>query len=500
MMRLKWIRSLSLLLVGALCLVVPAGSAYANCEGPVLHGITNSFEQCGPNAVAFAWFHGRAVQRTIQNATAGALAGPAGHDSGILQTLAESMMSEGPQGAINGSYAGNTDFNNPGYDGCVRNVNEGACKCATLCPVGAIDFGVLDYAIGGIDPANPNVGRVAMVSVDFNEAYQGWLLDNAGAPNVDGNICNISGNGNSGNPNPVNCTAIPIPTITGSSPVAGGANITLGLGSIAAIPIVDDCVIAEDANINCPRNLAPGKVVVYRHGPCPGALQPTVERRAWIYPPQPAAGNLTVVGNWTIYSAEDGNLNGVLDAGEDGTNGGTTNGVLDPNFVPGTGAGSTTVRIPAVAGAADCVFLGVGVGVDNNHFSVDPPTNSVFGEMVLLPVVSANPTPIRAGTGTPVTDIVTTVKTDKSQGKGTVSWETGIEMTTAGFNVIGTKKGGGGEIKLNSSLIAAKEGTTGKGASYSVTFDGGQLKGSSAVYVEVVKTDGSKERFGPASF
>src|SRR4030095_1744449 len=117
-MYFKWTRSLSLLLSGAICLVVPAGRAYASCDGAIFHGITSSFEQCGPNAVAFAWFHGRAVQRTIAFAGNGATAGPAGHDSGILQTMAEYMMTEGPGGAANGSYQGNTDFINLGYDGC----------------------------------------------------------------------------------------------------------------------------------------------------------------------------------------------------------------------------------------------------------------------------------------------------------------------------------------------------------------------------------------------
>jgi hypothetical protein len=80
-----------------------------------------------------------------------------------------------------------------------------------------------------------------------------------------------------------------------------------------------------------------------------------------------------------------------------------------------------------------------------------------------------------------------------------VNWDTGVELTTAGFNLIGTKKGGN-DVQLNSSLIAAKEGTTGKGASYSATFDANQMKGSTLVYVEIVKTDGTKQRFGPASF
>ena len=119
--------------------------------------------------------------------------------------------------------------------------------------------------------------------------------------------------------------------------------------------------------------------------------------------------------------------------------------------------------------------------------------------MVLSPEVSVNPTPVFAGNATPVADLITTIHASKRQGKGTVDWETGIELTTAGFNVIGVGKNGM-ERKLNGSLIAAKEGTTGRGASYSATFDAGQLKGSSSVFVEIVKLDGSRERFGPADF
>ena len=172
---------------------------------------------------------------------------------------------------------------------------------------------------------------------------------------------------------------------------------------------------------------------------------------------------------------------------------------MDPFIVAGVNAAVTTVKVPAVVGASDCIYFGIAIGLDNNHKFIDPPANTIPGQMVLSPLVSVNPNPVRSGSGTPVADLVTTISASKSQGKGTVNWDTGIEMTTAGFNVIGAKKGGN-EVKLNGSLIAAKEGTTGKGASYTVTFDAGQLKGSTLVYVEIVKTDGSKERFGPASF
>ena len=151
-----------------------------------------------------------------------------------------------------------------------------------------------------------------------------------------------------------------------------------------------------------------------------------------------------------------------------------------------------------MTGATDCIFLGMAIGLDNNQKFVNPPTNTIAGEMVLSPVVSVNPNPIRPS-WTPVSDQVIELRAGRTGGKGSVEWTTGIELTTAGFNVIGTKKGGGGEVKLNDRLIAAKEGTTGRGATYTLVFDARKLKGSTSVYVEIVKNDGSKERFGPAS-
>ncbi|HEU5182498.1 MAG TPA: hypothetical protein VFW45_17055 [Candidatus Polarisedimenticolia bacterium] len=516
-MHVKWTKSAIPVLVGIACMVAPAGTAFANCpSAPILHGLTSSFEGCTPNAQAFFWGHGRAVQRLLANEANGATAGPAGHDSGRLANFADLIFIDGPNGgAANGSYLGNTDGGNTGSDGCFLNAALVDTNCPNTgsgsgtCCGGAADFGVVDYAIGGQLPADPNQAVMAAVSVDFNQFFQQHVLDQAGvvagqvcqSGTQDGNICNFDGDGGCGKLSIVTCQPIPKPQITASSLVAGGANITVGVGPFdVANAIFDDCVVADSRQVNCPRNLYAGRVIVFTHGGCTSSTAASLPRVAFTMPATLPAAVAPIPQNWLILSREDANLNGVLDAGEDGTNGGVVNQRLDPYFITGGSAGSTTVFVPAVAGATDCIFLGTAIGLDDNRKFVNPPTNTIVGELVLSPFVSVNTNPIKAGSGTPVSDQVIELRASKTQGKGNVDWTTGVELTTAGFNVIGAKKGGAGEVKINANLIAAKEGTTGKGASYTLSFDAGQLKGSSAVYVEVVKNDGSKERFGPVSF
>jgi len=86
---------------------------------------------------------------------------------------------------------------------------------------------------------------------------------------VDGNAC--GGDGLSGNPAMFSCTPIPVPSLTGLIPVPGGTNVTLGIGDVSAIPILDDCALAETRATNCPRNLYAGRVLVYRHAGCTAA-------------------------------------------------------------------------------------------------------------------------------------------------------------------------------------------------------------------------------------
>ena len=491
------ISCVSLILFAVFGLPAFLETALANCNSaPIQHGFTSSFEQSGPNAVAFAWFHGRAVQRVIgpENVTnQGNTA--AGHDSGGNQNAVDGMYIDGPNGgAAGGSYLGNTDFANGGYDGCITNIPEVAPPSGCF---GGTDFGVLDYVIAGVDPSVPNVARVAAVSVDYNEILALWVLDNAGAPPVDGDPC--GGDPLSTIAQPVVCTPIPAPAITGANTDATGADIALAFGDVSGIPLLDDCAIAETRATNCPRSLYAGRVLMYKRGSCTPGTAATFDRRVFIYPPAPASGTLAVTPNWQMFSPEDQNYNSVLDLGEDGSNGGVVNGFLDPVVIEGTAPATTVVRMSRVTTTPFCLFLGMTIGLDANRFSIDPPYNTLFGEMVLAPVVSVNPAPILISDPVAVADVVTSLTAGRSRGDATVEWTTGAELSTAGFDLFGFKKNGG-EVKLNSALIPAKEGSSGRGATYSVTFGSSELKGSGAVVVELVRTNGSKERFGPASF
>jgi len=81
---------------------------------------------------------------------------PSGHDSAGRSGIADGTFSD--FGAPGEYYAGG-DFGNQGWDGCIQNFNEGPSACNP----GALDFGPLDYVIAGVDPAEPNVARMAVV-------------------------------------------------------------------------------------------------------------------------------------------------------------------------------------------------------------------------------------------------------------------------------------------------------------------------------------------------
>jgi len=531
----KWFRAVLFFLAVAVLMIASTGTSNAACPGIVNH-IFGHFDGCGANPSAFFWQHGRAVQRILsnnsnQNTTAG-------HDSGPNQFAPGMYVPYLDTGGnpVPGSFQGATDFGNQDSDGCIFNIPEvdcaanptGTCTGGATCSGGVADYGPLDYVIVGVDPAAPNVARFAAVSVDFNEAFQAWTLDNAGAP-PGGAPDPCSADAVSFGPEPIPCSAIPPPVVTqvlSTTPTSATLNVRFDpVAALVTNSIKDDCNVAETAATNCQggrggsRNLYQGRVLVFKRGACTASTGASFDRRSYVMPGPPFTVGQIISPNFTVFSSADANLNGIRDAGEagkcvNGTNPGTicnlatdctgAGGVcqLAPFLVNGTSTGleNLPVTIPLVSGASDCLFLGVGILLDTGAGNINPgPTPTLFGEQVIAPAVSVNNSPIRSGSGTPVADLVTTISASKSQGKGTVNWDTGIEMTTAGFNVIGTKKNSG-ETKLNGSLIAAKEGTSGKGASYTVTFDAGQLKGSSSVFVEIVKTDGSKERFGPASF
>jgi len=479
--------SFSLITLGILAVLYPPDAA-ATCKSvTILHGVSSSFEQCGQNAHAFFWLQGRAIQRMI-----GTIAGgTAGHDSGRNQTDVEGMYLAGPNG--NGSYTGNSDWSNPGVDGCALAFTEADTSGCQ----GGDNFGVTNYVLAGIDSAQPNLARMAVLSVDFNEPMQLWVLDNAGAPSVDGDPC--GGDALSWNTSPVDCEPIPMPTLEASSATPEGTILRLGIGSTAGIPILDDCLIAEDRATNCPRNLYAGRALVYRHGACTAATDATLDHRSYIYPSSPPSGTLAVTPSWLSFSLEDTNLNGSLDVGEDGTHGGIINGQLDPVIIPGTDPVTVDVLIPANPDATDCIFLGLGILLDEHHFSLDPPTDTLFGETVMSPEVSVNPNPVALYGPVTMPDVVTAISARRDAGTGLIEWSTAAEVNTIGFNVIGVKNNGR-SMRLNAELVAANEGTTGKGSTYTVTIEARELKGSSSFFIELVKTDGTTRRFGPARF
>lgn len=80
-----------------------------------------------------------------------------------------------------------------------------------------------------------------------------------------------------------------------------------------------------------------------------------------------------------------------------------------------------------------------------------------------------------------------------------INFTTSSELGLAGFNILTDGKGGKGEMKLNSSLVAAK-GIGGAGASYSLSFQVGDFKGGRSVTVESVMTDGTTVRSQKINF
>jgi hypothetical protein len=91
------------------------------------------------------------------------------------------------------------------------------------------------------------------------------------------------------------------------------------------------------------------------------------------------------------------------------------------------------------------------------------------------------------------------VRASKKGNSVEVSFSTSSELGLQGFNVYAGGKGKGGELKLNSGLVAAK-GVGGAGASYSVSYAIAEFKGNRSVIVESVLTDGTTLRAQPVDF
>ena len=222
--RTRWkpIRRVGLLAAEALLVTLPAHSLYANCSSYGLayaQGLTNYFQSCGGSNAAFVWFHGRGVQRIIGPETVPNQGNTtSGHDSANRFPFADGLIGNGADaGFPAGSLLAGGDPGNQGWDGCILNIPE---RRVAGCG-GSPDYGVMDYTLGGIDPAFPNIGRVAAVSVDFNPILLAWLADNAGAPAGDGTCL---GDALSGNPNPIICGELPVPNVTVVTPVPAAAS------------------------------------------------------------------------------------------------------------------------------------------------------------------------------------------------------------------------------------------------------------------------------------
>ena len=129
-------RTLSTLVSFGILALLGSSPAVGSCNtGDIFHGLTTtSFEQCGPDAHAFFWVQGRALQGTL--GASNSLT--AGHDSGRNQTEVEGMYFDGPNGGkSNGSYYASTSWGNPGVDGCILIFREADLGCA-----GGPDFGL----------------------------------------------------------------------------------------------------------------------------------------------------------------------------------------------------------------------------------------------------------------------------------------------------------------------------------------------------------------------
>ena len=80
-------------------------------------------------------------------------------------------------------------------------------------------------------------------------------------------------------------------------------------------------------------------------------------------------------------------------------------------------------------------------------------------------------------------------------GVGTLTWTTTHEVDLQGFNVV-VFDNKGTRIQQNRSLITCLECVTGLPVTYRFPLSG--HKGSRSLFVEMVRQDGSIEKFGPA--
>ena len=352
-----------------------ASPSLANCPGggTIYQGFGDGrFTGCGTTAYAFIWQHQRAVQRLVSGTTTN---GPAGVDGGANSTVADGLMAPGSQP---GDYTAMFDWRTAGTDGCTTAWLESDTSCAT----GIASLPVNDFVIAGRTVADPYTALAAIVSVDGNEIFSAWILDNAGAPSIDGDPCGADAYSFKSPPD-IACGAIPRPNFDSVSCNTQGCTVGLSVAPSAA-PILDDCEVAHSRALNCTgpegdrRNLLAGRQLFWKKAPC---LEPPADTRSYVMSTTPFPG--TATANFTPYSVEDGDLDGTLDAGEDGASGGTVDGRLDPFILPGNALETRTVFVPSVTSPGECVYLAIGLALDINPIAP--------AESVITPLLSLNP-------------------------------------------------------------------------------------------------------------
>jgi hypothetical protein len=500
MMKLFRLKYLALVGVAAAVGLLAPSASYANCgsSAPIATGVVttpNLVQNCGSNAIGQFWLH----RNAIWNAVSGAQTVAQGVDSGASPNpVLEDTTAPG-------TYSYVADWIAPGVDGCALLANEGPAAPCT----GGSDLMPTDIVVAG-QVGNGTLAAAFFGSVDLNPLTQNYLLDNLSAAAV-GDHC--GGDPAEFGPQPYDCVQIAPPSISNISGT-GPFTYTISLPP-QSIPYLDDCNVAESAAVNCPRNLNAGQVLMVRRGPCsvtpPGV---PVNNRVATYVEFGTSSSWTA--HWHPYSAADADFNGFTDPGTT-----TRNAITKVAAGGGSVPITTNLLTPAeaTAGVDDCLYVGIAAAGDNGAAAPQTPFLTPYVSMeqhsaiplcqFICPNGSCAPAagqPCPQGgssasnTGaTPAGDRVVNVKVTKKFGKTDVSWDTTSELATAGFNLIGTKKNGR-DVRLNARLIPAKNGTTGSGASYTMSIPASALKGSTSVYVEIITINGAKERFGPASF
>jgi len=521
---MKLVRMRFLVVAGLVAFValLPAAPSFANCAGQLaavsngaITGISN-MSGCGDNAIGQFWLHRQAKWNTVSGVTTNA----SGVDYGAAFNGAV------PDGVTAGSYLFQGDWGAPGIDGCslstglestcsggtnpgaVCTGNAAACLGGGVCTgaTGACgslpDPAATDVVIAGRNPGDPTLSVALFGSVDFNPLGQSWILDNMGAT---GATCD------SANTGPVfQCQSVVPPSISSVAPGASGHLIyQINFPEQPTTDMYpDDCLIAESAANNCPRNLDAGRALMVRLGPCVGGTP--INNLAVLYTELGTLSTRTEL--WHPYNAGDADYNGFLDA---------TPTVPNPITLISSAAQTLPIDITMLTSATgnnNCIYFATAAAADSLPVPGSTPwlapyvsmarSGAVQAQQFVCPCDVSNTTctsagPACGGCGTCVANSGATAAPDRvldlqasklGSGKYNASWATSGEESIASFQLVGNK--GGGTVMIKSS-IAPKGG--GLGASYSVDLAASDLKGSKQISVVVTYNDGSKASFGPVS-